>query len=257
MKSKALFIGTGASLGVPVIGCTCSVCQSTNLKNKRTRSSLLLTTHGKKLLIDAGPDLRCQALTYSIDHLDGVLFTHAHHDHTAGMDDLRIYNFRNKAAVPCLVSAETAEDLKKRFYYMFGETPEIKERVELDVLPDDDGNYVFQGVPLRYFTYEQVGMKVLGFRFGNMAYVTDIKTYPDSLLDELKSLDILVLSALRFGPSHMHFTVDDAVAFVKKIAPKKTYLTHIAHELDHEKTNDYLQDGIELAYDGLEFTYDG
>jgi phosphoribosyl 1,2-cyclic phosphate phosphodiesterase len=100
-------------------------------------------------------------------------------------------------------------------------------------------------------------MKVLGFRFGNMAYVTDIKTYPDSLLDELKSLDILVLSALRFGPSHMHFTVDDAVAFVKKIAPKKTYLTHIAHELDHEKTNDYLQDGIELAYDGLEFTYDG
>lgn len=257
MKSKALFVGTGASLGVPVIGCTCAVCQSTDPKNKRTRSSLLLTTHGKKLLIDAGPDLRCQALKYSIDHLDGVLFTHAHHDHTAGIDDLRIYNFRNKAAIPCLTSADTAEDLKKRFYYMFGDAPGVKERINLDVLPDDEGSCAFQGVPLRYFTYEQVGMKVFGFRFGKMAYVTDIKTYSDSLLEELKSLDILVLSALRFGPSHMHFTVDDAVEFIRKVAPKKAYLTHIAHELDHDKTNKYLPNGIELAYDGLEFTYDG
>lgn len=258
MKSRGLFIGTGASLGVPVIGCTCPVCQSTDPKNKRSRSSLLITSRGKKLLIDAGPDLRCQALAFSIDHIDGVLLTHAHHDHTAGLDDLRIYHFRNQAPVPCLVNAETAEDLKKRFYYMFGDLPHTKDRVELQILPEESGEIEFQGVPLRYFTYDQVGMTVLGFRFGKMAYVTDIKAYSEEIFDELKNLDILILSALRFGTSHMHLTVDEAVEFVRKVKPKKTYLTHTAHELDYEKTNHYLKgDGIELAFDGLEFTYDG
>lgn len=257
MKGKALFIGTGASLGIPVIGDTCPVCTSNNPKNKRLRSSLLITTRGKTLMIDAGPDLRDQALKYSINHLDGVLLTHAHHDHTAGIDDLRIYSFRNKAPVPCLVNKETAEDLKKRFYYMFGDLPGMKDRVKLEILPEEAGKVEFEGVPVRYFTYEQVGMKVLGFRFGKMAYVTDIKTYSNELFEELKSLDILVLSALRFGQSHMHLTVDEAIAFIEKVGPKKAYLTHIAHELEHEKTNQYLKNGIELAYDGLEFTYDG
>lgn len=206
-------------------------------------------------MIDPGPDFRQQALKFHIDHLDGVLVTHAHCDHTAGLDDLRIYHFRNKAPLPCLVSKETADDLYKRFYFMFKEQPhevDGSKRIALQVLPGERGKATFLGVPLSYFTYIQQGMKVMGFRFGSFAYVTDLKVYTNEIFEDLKNIDILVVSALRFTPSHMHLTVDEAVDFIKKVAPKKAYLTHLAHELECEKTNAYLPEGIELAYDGLE-----
>lgn len=254
MIDSALFIGTGSSLGVPVIGCPCPQCQSTDPKNKRFRSSLLLNLGGKTVLIDAGPDFKAQALKYSINHLDGVIFTHAHQDHTGGADDLRIYHYRNKGPLPCLVSRPTAEDLKLRFYFMFKEQPfePVKSsRLEMEILEDREGNVEFLGIPIRYFSYEQVGMQVMGIRIGSFAYVTDIREYKPEIFEELKGVKTLVLSALKFTPSHMHFSVDEAIEFIEKIKPERAYLTHIAHELDHEKTNAYLPSGIELACDGL------
>lgn len=257
--SNLTFLGTGSSLGIPVIACHCEVCSSTSPLNKRFRSSALLKIKEKNLLIDASPDFREQALRFKIERIDGVLFTHSHHDHSAGCDDLRIFHFQNKNPLPCLCSAETAQDLKARYYYMFKEQPyEVKEnsRLKLELLKGDRGKTNFLGVDISYFSYIQLGMKVNGFRIGNMAYVTDLKEYNDSIFDELKGVDVLIVSALRFTPSHMHLTVDEAVDFAKKVDAKKTWLTHIAHELEHEKTNNYLPSNIQLAYDGLQIEFD-
>lgn len=254
-KNEALFIGSGSSLGVPVIGCHCETCRSTNPKNKRTRSSLLLTIDGMKILIDAGPDFRTQALLYQIEHLDGVIFTHGHHDHTAGIDDLRIYYFKNKAPVPCLVSKTTADDLKRRFYFMFTEQPrEVpdNERLRLQILPDRQGKANFLGIELSYFSYQQISAEVLGIRIGSFAYITDIKEHSPAIFEHLKGVETLVVSALRFTSSHMHLSVDEAVDFIEQIRPERAYLTHTAHELEYVKANAYLPPNIRLAYDGLQ-----
>lgn len=215
---------------------------------------MYLNIGGKALVIDVGPDFKAQALRFSIDHLDGVIFTHAHQDHTGGIDDLRIYHYKNKGPLPCLTSRPTAEDLKRRFYFMFKEQPfePVKsDRLKLNILEDRSGNIDFLGIPIRYFSYEQVGMQVMGIRIGSFAYVTDIREYTPDIFQELKGVKILVLSALKFTPSPMHFTVDQAIDFINRVKPKQAYLTHIAHELDHEKTNAYLPSPIQLAYDGL------
>jgi phosphoribosyl 1,2-cyclic phosphate phosphodiesterase len=256
--NRFLFLGTGSSLGIPVIGCSCEVCRSNDPKNRRFRPSGLVTIGKKNLLIDAGPDLRMQALQHQIRHVDGVLFTHIHHDHTAGIDELRVFHFKAKKSLPCLVSKETAQNLMFRYDYMF--TPQKGEieypRLALKTLEGTHGQVDFEGCQIGYFTYEQLGMKVNGFRFGNLAYITDIKEYSESIFDDLIGVDILILSALRFTSSHMHLTIDDAIAFAERTHAKQTWLTHISHDLDHEKTNSYLPPHIQLAYDGLslEFT---
>jgi phosphoribosyl 1,2-cyclic phosphate phosphodiesterase len=253
----ALFLGTGASLGVPLVGCKCETCTSQDKFNCRLRSSLLFNYNEKHILIDAGPDLRQQALTHKIYHLDGVILTHAHHDHTAGIDDLRIFYFRNKASIPCLLSQATAEDLKQRFYFMFQPQPhEVAnaQRVALQPLEAEVGTIDFLGVPVRYFTYHQIGMPVLGIRVGNFAYVTDIKEYSEAIFEHLQGIDTLVVSAHRFTSSHMHFTVDEAIDFANRAKAKRTFLTHISHDLEHHKTNAYLPPNIRLAYDGLQIT---
>lgn len=249
MENSALFIGSGSSLGVPVIGCHCAVCTSKDPKNNRTRSSLIIEWEGKRFLIDSGPDLRLQALRSGISQLDGVLLTHAHHDHTAGLDDLRLLPIKNKQDLPCLMSKETAEDIESRFHYLL--KSKEAHKIRLEILPADRGEVSFAGVSIRYFTYMQQEMKVQGFRFGSFAYLTDIKTFTDQIFEELKGVETLVLSALRFTPSPMHLTVDDAIDFVSKVSPSRAYLTHIAHELDHEKTNAYLPPNMKLAFDGL------
>lgn len=257
MKGRALFLGTGASLGVPIVGCSCNTCLSKDPRNKRFRSSILLSVGEKKVLIDAGPDLRLQALTHQIFHLDGAIFTHSHHDHTAGIDDLRIYHFRNKGPLPCLVSQETAEDLKKRFYFMLKTQPKEAvntERLRLQILDNREGVTDFLGIPLAYFSYKQIGMSVLGIRIGNFAYITDIKEYDSSIFEHLRGVKTLVLSALRFTSSHMHFTVDEAIDFIQRVGSETNFLTHLSHDLEHEKTNAYLPASIKLAYDGLEIS---
>lgn len=255
MKGKLLFLGTGGSAGIPMMGCDCAVCASTDPCNKRLRPSVLLTIGGKKLLIDTGPDLRAQALSFHVTHLDGVLLTHTHFDHIAGLDELRSFYVIKRQVLTILAASYTIEELKRRFFYLFqGKNAEVSLTAQLhfEALQGERGETTFLDIPLRYMTYEQGGMKVTGFRFGTFAYICDISKYDDSLFEDLQGVNTLVLSAIRMGASRVHFTVDEAVAFAKRVGATHTYLTHISHELDHEKTNAYLPHGIALAYDGLE-----
>ena len=257
-KGQFLFLGTGGSMGIPVIGCHCAVCSSSSRFNKRLRPSALITTSDKQLLIDCSPDFRYQALTHGLSHLDGVVITHAHHDHTGGIDDLRVLYMRQKAPLPCLLSQATADDLKERFSYIFqhgGDYEKLIARFDLEILKGERGKVNFQDVEIGYMTYTQGGMPVNGYRFGNLAFVSDIRQYPETIFEDLKNVKILIVSALRFTPSPLHFNVDEAIEFAQRVGADHTWLTHIAHELDHEKTNSYLPSNIQLAYDGLSFEF--
>lgn len=258
-KGSFLFLGTGGSAGVPMIGCKCPVCLSENPHNKRTRPSGLLKVGGKTLLIDTGPDFRFQALLHEINHLDGVLITHAHFDHVGGLDDLRTYYLLQKVILPILVSIETLDSLKKRYDYLFREKSwgmSLAAQLHFQVLENDHGQTQFCDVLLSYVSYGQGAMKVNGYRFGDFAYISDIKNYPESIYEDLDGVKTLVVSALRSEESMMHFSIDDAVAFGKKVGAKQTYFTHIAHEVDHEKTNATLPSGFQVAYDGLKLEFD-
>jgi phosphoribosyl 1,2-cyclic phosphate phosphodiesterase len=258
-KCRLLFLGTGGSMGIPVIGCDCQVCQSTSKFNKRLRPSVLLSCEEKKILIDSGPDFRFQALKYGIKDLNGVIYTHAHHDHTAGLDELRILTFRSGKPLPCLLSQETLEDLKFRYYYIFDAAPDLRKltaNIQPCILNGTKGEAVFQGLQIQYNSYEQGGMAVNGFRFGDLAYLTDLRDFDDDIFSMLKNLKTLIISSLRFTPSYLHLSIDEAVEFAQRVNAEQTWFTHIAHELDHEKTNAYLPDNIRLAYDGLELEFD-
>ncbi|MBA2727883.1 MAG: MBL fold metallo-hydrolase [Parachlamydiaceae bacterium] len=258
-KCRLVFLGTGGSMGVPVIACQCQVCTSLDPHNQRLRPSVLIKTDLQTILIDSSPDFRTQALRAKIQNIDNVIFTHAHHDHTAGVDDLRIFTLRNNFKMPCLLSQETLRDLQKRFYYIFEEIvgkPKFTTNLEITLLPEVEGEIAFAGLNIRSFTYRQCGMAVNGLRFGNFAFLTDIKEYDPEIFNFLKGVKILVISALRFTPSIFHLTVDEAIEFAAKVGAEKVWLTHIAHELDHEKTNAYLPEHIRLSYDGLEFEFE-
>lgn len=241
-------------MGIPVIGCRCPVCTSELPYNKRFRPSALLQVNDKSIVIDCGQEYRLQALKHHIDRLDGVIFTHAHHDHSAGIDDLRAYYLHHKGSIPCLLSRETLNDLEVRYHYIFDGKmypDKLASRLDLRIMEGQRGTVDFLDIPFNYMSYKQTGMKVNGLRVGTLAYVSDIKEYDESIFEDLNGVETLVLSALRFTPSWMHLTVDEAVDFAKKVNAKMTYFTHIAHELDHEKTNAYLPSNIRMAYDGL------
>lgn len=240
-------------MGIPVIGCTCAVCTSTSPFNKRLRPSGLLTFGQQNFLIDAGPDFREQALRYKINQLDGALFTHAHHDHTAGIDELRAYYMYTKQPMPCLMSQDTFVDLKTRFGYIFDEMKvgQLVPRLNVQLLENSRGATTFVGHQVRYFTFQQAGMGVNGFRFGNLAYVSDICDYPESIFEDLQGVSHLIMSALRFTPSPMHLSIDEAIDFSKRAGAKNTWFTHIAHEVDHARAEEYLPPNIHIAHDGL------
>lgn len=255
---KFVFLGTGASLGIPVVGCHCSVCHSKSRFNQRLRPAGLLLIEGKKILIDIGPDFRQQALRAGIDHVDGVLLTHTHYDHIAGIDELRIFYVRHKHLVPCLLSKESRADLLKRYDYLFHPHEPGKSlaaQIELRVLPHDQGTIDFLGVKVEYLTYSQAGMKVNGYRIGDFAYVSDIKDYDSSVFEALKGVRTLVLSALRLESSPLHLSTEEAVVFARKVGAHTTRLTHLNHEIDHETVNRSLPPDVQLGYDGLELEF--
>lgn len=253
------FLGSGGSMGVPVIGCHCPVCASDKPVNHRSRPSVLISIDSKKILVDCGPDFRWQALRIHLDNLDGVILTHAHHDHTAGFDELRLFYFRNHhKPFPCLLSRETEEDLRRRFYYMFKTTGPYEAFVpkfDFSYMEGETGSVDFLSLPVSYISYEQGGMKVNGLRFGSLAYVTDIRHYDETIFKHLLGLDTLILSALRFTPSPLHMTVDEAVEFARRCGAKETFLTHLSHDLDYDQTNAYLPANVKLAYDGLKIPF--
>lgn len=255
MQAKFIFLGTGSSAGVPLIGCDCEVCKSVSTYNKRLRSAGLVQVGDKKFVIDIGPDFRTQALNFNIKHLTGTLLTHAHADHIAGIDDLRAYYFVNKKKTPCVLSQETFDEIKLRYHYLLqvpGPGKSFSAQIDFKTFPSDFGDYELEGFRFKYFSYFQVGMKVTGFRFGNLAYVSDIRDYSQQVVEMLQGVDILILSALKATPTKMHFSIEEAIAFSKLTHAKMTYLTHIGHELEHAATNAILPPNVRMSYDGLE-----
>lgn len=260
-QAEFLFLGTGASSGVPMIGCRCAVCTSSDIHNKRLRPSALITCKNKKLLIDSGPDFRFQALNYKIDHLDGMLLTHSHFDHIAGLDELRIYYLRTKNALPVLLSKATFEDVKRRYYYLFQDknrSVSLTAQLEFHVLEKMRGSTQFLGLKIDYMQYEQAKMPVTGFRLGSLAYLSDIREYPETVFADLAGVKTLILSMLKKEVSPMHFNIQEGIEFARKAGAKKTYFTHMGHELDYAATNAELPYGFQLGYDGLklEFEYE-
>lgn len=256
MKGKLIFLGTGGSVGVPMIGCTCEVCLSTDPLNHRLRPSALLCIGQRQFLIDAGPDFRMQALRIGLTKLDGLLLTHAHHDHTAGIDDLRPIYYRRQTPLPVLLSAETAKEVLIRFNYLFESGhADFVPRFDLQLLPAHVGEVLFETLPIQYVTFTQGGMLVNGYRFGNLAYLSDIRHFPASIFEDLKGVKTLIISALRYTPSPLHFSVDEAIDFAKQLNAEQVWLTHLSHELEHHQTNAYLPNHIRLAYDGLEIDF--
>ncbi|GJM23840.1 MAG: MBL fold metallo-hydrolase [Phycisphaerae bacterium] len=249
---KVTFLGTGTSHGVPMIGCDCSVCTSDDPKDKRTRTSVLVETLGKAFLIDTSPELRLQCVANGVNHIDAVLFTHAHADHVTGMDDLRRFNWLSRSTLDCYGTSATLDSIRNMFAYIFQEDPEYpshKPSLTLNEIGDEPLSIA--DVPVTPIALMHGPLPVLGFRFGNIAYCTDCNQIPDDSLKRLQNLDVLILDALRDKPHPTHFNLVEAVAMATRIGAKRTFFTHIAHALGHAETNGKLPESMALAHDGL------
>ncbi|MEC3881710.1 MBL fold metallo-hydrolase [Parapedobacter sp. 10938] len=248
------FLGTGTSQGVPVIACDCAVCTSSNVKDNRLRSSVLIALEGKNLVIDTGPDFRYQMLRERVTHLDAVLFTHSHKDHVAGLDDVRAFNRQRGAAVDIYGTRDVHEALQREFYYAFS----AKRYPGVPML----NLHEITSTPFRLFDHEVIPievmhylMPVLGFRIGDFTYITDAKTVDDTEVEKINGTKVLVVNALQHEAHISHFTLDEAVAFAQRIGAEQTYFTHISHRLGlHREVEAALPDGIFLAYDGLQLS---
>ena len=243
-------------MGVPTLTCHCRVCSSKDPRDNRMRPSILLAHDGQTAVIDTTPDFRFQALRVGLDRLDAILFTHAHADHIMGFDDIRPFNLRQKSAMPVYASPETIAKLKQTFAYVFDEAPAVSTIPRVTLHPID-GPFEVIGTRIVPVPARHGDFGVLGFRFGSAAYLTDFSVLPDSSKPLLAGLDDLVLDALRDMPHPMHQTVEQALALVRELQPRRAWFTHIAHELPHAETNARLIEAgfpnVALAYDGLHF----
>jgi phosphoribosyl 1,2-cyclic phosphate phosphodiesterase len=247
-------LGSGTSMGVPTLGCHCAVCDSADPRDKRLRPSLLLSRNGQNVVLDTTPDFRTQALRAHVDRLDAVLLTHGHADHILGFDDLRPYNFRQGMAMPVYGSEETFAVLRRVFAYAFDDRPTLST-VPRVVLHEVKGPFELLGIPIIPVPLLHGEMDVLGYRFGRAAYLTDFSRLPESSVPLLVDLDELIVDGLRDLPHPMHQTVEQALALIDRLKPKRAWLTHVAHDLPHAATNERLRKAgyshVELAYDGL------
>ncbi len=212
---------------------------------------------GKVFLLDVGPDYREQALEYNIDCLDGCILTHSHYDHIGGFDDLRVYSHGGKP-LPCFMLRQTLQELRENFPYLLKPSKEDPNRSNFfswQIADTAFGKANFEGASLEYVSFLQKGMQVMGVKIGNLAYISDIKEYDSQLIQSLQGVDILIVSALRQTTSLMHFSVEEAIAFASLIKPKQVYLTHIAHEVEHQALLKELPLNVSLAYDGLEISF--
>lgn len=257
MKGRFLFLGTGSSLGVPLLACKCSVCTSSSPHNKRLRSSGLLRLQEQQFLIDAGPDFRTQALKFSIDRLDGILLTHLHADHIAGLEEMRSLYYAHQKSLPCLLSRKTKKEVMRRFLYLF-KGKHAAPYFDLRETKGKFGDVRFEGVDLSYLTYYQGEVQVTGYRIGDFAYLTDMGQYEEKMIEHLTGVDTLVLSVLRHQTTAQHLGLEEMMHIAKKVGAKKVYFTHLSHEIDHDALSKALPERYFLAYDGLElsFTYE-
>lgn len=248
---EILFLGTGTSHGIPVIGCACATCASTNEKNKRLRSSILITVDQRHILIDTSIDFRQQSLRYRIERVDAVLFTHHHVDHIFGLDDTRVFNKMYKKKIPCYAGRETTQKLKHIFSYIF-DYPEIPGGIPmLEFTTVDDRPFDVLGTQIIPIEIMHGTMPINAYRVGNTIYATDCSSIPDRSMEKFMNADILILDCLRIRKHPTHFNLEQALSVAQKIGAKQTYFTHMSHEIEHEAVTKSLPDGIALAYDGL------
>lgn len=252
--ASILVLGSGTSVGVPMIGCHCKVCRSTNERDKRLRPSILLRCGQRHILIDTSPDFRYQALRFGIERLDAILFTHAHADHILGLDDVRPFNFMQKDEIPIYASAQTMQVIQDTFRYVFETAPSQSTRPRLTPIVFDDEPINVAGIKILPIRASHGYGTVFGFRFGNSAYLTDHSAIPPESMNKLRDLDVLFLEALRHNPHPTHSTVEESVRIVHQLNPRRAFFTHISHDLPHDQTERRLPENVHLAYDGLEIS---
>lgn len=246
---KVIVLGCATSTGVPIVGCGCGVCLSTEPRNKRTRSSIIVQARGLNILVDTSPDLRLQCLRSGITRIDAVLYTHTHADHTHGIDELRIFNFINKMTIRCYGNAYTLENLKMNFRYIFDENARYPGKPRL-VLNEIEDEFEIDGVRVIPIEIDHANWTILGYRIGNMAYLTDCSGIPEESMKKLEGLELLIVGALRDSPHPAHFSVEQALEAIDRVKPKKALFTHMGHELDYHDLLAKMPEGVEPAYDG-------
>jgi phosphoribosyl 1,2-cyclic phosphate phosphodiesterase len=255
-KVKITFLGTGTSQGVPVIACECAICLSGDTHDKRLRTSLLLETDEVTLLFDAGPDFRQQMLREDVRKLDAILITHEHKDHIAGMDDVRAFNYKSQDAVDIYAEERVQKAIKKEFSYVFAEYhyPGIP-RMRLNDIPDF--GFIVKGISVIPIRVRHMNLEIYGFRIGNFAYITDANYIPEQSKEKLYGVKYLVINALRKEKHISHFSLREAIDFIREISPKKAFITHMSHQMGlHSVVSEELPQGIVLAYDGLSIICD-
>ena len=250
--ASILVLGSGTSLGVPVIGCHCKACISTDPRDRRLRPSVLLRLGGTRILIDTSPDFRYQALHYGIERLDAVLYTHSHADHILGLDDVRPFNFMQKDNIPFYASADALAVIERTFSYVFDTSPSESSRPRLTPNIFNGAPILVAGTCIQPVRAMHGKGTVYGFRFGDCAYLTDHSQIPPESLELLQELDVLFLDALRHNPHPTHSTVEESLRTVEKLKPKRAFFTHISHDLVHASTDARLPPNVRVAYDGLE-----
>jgi len=253
LSLRLTVLGSGTSTGVPVLGCQCAVCSSSDPRNNRTRCSVLLEWSGRKVLIDTATDFRQQALREGIEQIDSVLFTHAHADHVHGIDDLRTFTLRTGNAIPAYADRGVLDRLKGLFSYIFSESdaPGYRPRLQVNevVGPFDLFGQTVVPIPLLHGPGES-----LGYRVGNLAYIVDCSALPESSWRLLQGVEVLVIDALRFREHESHFSISEAIEVAKKLRVPRTLLTHLTHDIDYPRHTTGLPDGVEFAYDGQTLT---
>jgi phosphoribosyl 1,2-cyclic phosphate phosphodiesterase len=250
---EVTFLGTGTSMGVPMIGCACAVCLSTDPRDTRSRPSILVRlASGATILVDTSSDLRAQALRFGFTRIDAVLYTHSHADHILGLDELRRFNTLQQGPIPLYGDDRTLTDLRRIFSYAFQAVREPGHEYVPRLVPFViDGPLSVAGAEVRPVPVTHGVRTILGFRFGRFAYLTDCCAIPDASWPLLEGLDVVVLDALRERPHASHFSLDQAVTAATRIGARRTFFTHMAHDLGHAATCARLPEGMALAYDGL------
>lgn len=252
VTARVTFLGTGTSHGVPMIGCSCATCHSTDPRDRRLRPSIYLEMdEGPAVLVDTATDLRQQALAHKVARVDAILYTHSHADHVMGIDEVRRFNMLQRGVIPAYADAQTVADLRRTFSYIFDPPDDMGggiPQIQLHTIAGPFALGPLHVTPVRIFHGRR---PILGFRFGSFAYLTDCNGIPEESLRQLAGLDVLVLDALRHRPHPTHYTVAEALEVVGRVQPRRTLFTHICHDLPHAATNATLPQGVELAFDGL------